>query len=220
METKARAITTATVGTEEVAKQLATFHAEIEPLEYAECIRSNLEKVKEAQRLATEVTFWDDSLPALTPLLKKLTDRAKEAHEGLVVADFEKRFNAEYSTLTEKDMSAFGVTLAKKGTEASVTVLPQIGGKEIEGVLSEGEQRVHALALFFAEPETCPQSVLILDDPVSSFDYNYISNYCFRLRDFTLAHPTCQIIVLTHNWEFLVQVQTVLNACALNGQLD
>jgi len=60
------------------------------------------------------------------------------------------RLNAEYKTLAEKDMATFGVMLARKGTEAAVTVLPQIGGKEIEGVLSEGEQRVHALALFFA----------------------------------------------------------------------
>jgi recombinational DNA repair ATPase RecF len=51
-------------------------------------------------------------------------------------------------------MDAFGVTLARRGSDASVTVLPQIGGKEIESVLSEGEQRVHALALFFAELET------------------------------------------------------------------
>ncbi len=81
-------------------------------------------------------------------------------------------------------MAAFGVKLARKGADAAVTVLPQVGGKGIEGVLSEGEQRLHALALFFAELETCPQSVLVFDDPISSFDYNYIANYCARLRDF------------------------------------
>jgi len=43
---------------------------------------------------------------------------------------------------------------------------------------------------------------LVFDDPISSFDYSYIANYCGRLRDFTQNHPTRQIIVLTHNWEF------------------
>ena len=73
-----------------------------------------------------------------------------------------------------------------------MTVLPQVGGRGIEGVLSEGEQRIHALALFFAELETCLQSVLVFDDPISSFDYNYIANYCARLRDFAVKHPARQ----------------------------
>ncbi|MDO8706319.1 MAG: AAA family ATPase [Sulfuricaulis sp.] len=170
--------------------------------------------------MAAEAAFWDSMLPAFTPLLKKITDAAKKAHEELVVTDFEKRLNAEYITLTEKDMAAFGVTLARKGSDALVTVLPQIGGKEIEGVLSEGEQRVHALALFFAELETCPQSVLVFDDPISSFDYNYIANYCARLRDFALKHPGHQTIVLTHNWEFFVQLQTTLNSGGLDPHVS
>ena len=60
----------------------------------------------------------------------------------------------------------------------------------------------------------------MFDDPVSSFDYNYITNYCTRLRDFALKHTTRQIIVLTHNWEFFVQLQTTLNGSGLNGQLS
>lgn len=218
LEVKAIAIEIADKGREELVRQLGRLRAEIEELEYARCVRDRLEKLKEAELMAAESAFWDENLPAFTPLLKKITDTAKKAHEELIVADFEKRLDAEYITLTEKNMAAFGVTLARKGTEAAVTVLPQIGGKEIEGVLSEGEQRVHALALFFAELETCPQSVLVFDDPVSSFDYNYVSNYCTRLRNFTQAHPSSQIIVLTHSWEFFVRLQTMLNASHLDGQ--
>lgn len=220
LETKNNAIDAAAKGREELVKQLANLRGEIEPLEYAQAIADRLDKLKEAQWLVSNATFWSSNLPTFTPLLKKITDKAKEAHEELVVVDFEARLNAEYKTLAEKDMAAFGVMLARKGTDAAVTVLPQIGGKEIEGVLSEGEQRVHALALFFAELETCPQSVLVFDDPISSFDYNYIANYCTRLRDFTLKYPTRQIIVLTHNWEFFVQLQTTLNGAGLNAQLS
>lgn len=220
MESKKNAIEAAAKGREELIKQLAKLRGEIEPLEYAQAIATQLNKLRGAQWRVDRSKFWSSKLPAFTQVLTKITKKAKDAHEELVVVDFEARLNAEYKALTEKDMSAFGVVLARKGTDAAVTVLPQIGGKEIEGVLSEGEQRVHALALFFAELETCPQSVLVFDDPISSFDYNYIANYCARLRDFTQKHPTRQIIVLTHNWEFFVQLQTTLNQAGFDPHLS
>lgn len=220
IEPKKNAIEAAAKGREELIKQLAKLRGEIEPLEYAQAISVQLNKLRGAQWRVDRSKFWSSKLPAFTQVLTKITKKAKDAHEELVVVDFEARLNAEYKALTEKDMSAFGVVLARKGTEAAVTVLPQVGGKDIEGVLSEGEQRVHALSLFFAELETCLQSVLVFDDPISSFDYNYIANYCARLRDFTHKHPMRQIIVLTHNWEFFVQLQTTLNQAALDAHLS
>ncbi len=220
LESKKNAIEAAEKGRDELIKQLANLRGEIEPMEYAQAIAEQLNKLRGAQWRADRSIFWGTKLPTFTQTLTKITKKAKDAHEELVVIDFEARLNEEYKALTEKDMAAFGVILARKGTDASVTVLPQIGGKDIEGVLSEGEQRVHALALFFAELETCPQSVLVFDDPISSFDYNYIANYCARLRDFSQNHPARQIIVLTHNWEFFVQLQTTLNQAGLDSHLS
>jgi len=219
-DAKKAAIDAAAKGRDELVKQLEKLRAEIEPLEYAQAITVKMEELKGVQRRVVNAAFWNDNLPAFTQVLKRITQKAKNAHEELVVIDFEARLNAEYLALAEKDMTAFGVALARKGADAAVTLLPQIGGKEIEGVLSEGEQRLHALALFFAELETCPQSVLVFDDPISSFDYNYIENYCRRLRDFTLKYPARQIIVLTHNWEFFVQIQTTLNKAHLDAHLS
>jgi energy-coupling factor transporter ATP-binding protein EcfA2 len=220
LESKRTAIEAAAIGREELVKQLAKLRIEIEPLEYAQSIADRLVTLKEAQRMVGEAQFWNDKLPAFTQVLRRITEKAKDAHEELVVADFEERLDAEYIALAEKDMAAFGVMLARKGVDAAVTVLPQVGGRGIDGVLSEGEQRVHALALFFAELETCPQSVLVFDDPISSFDYNYIANYCARLRDFTVKYPARQVIVLTHNWEFFVQLQTTMNQAALEAHLS
>ena len=220
LEAKAKAIEAAANGRDELVGQLAKLCAEIEPLEYAKSIYDRLNQLNEAKRMADHTAFWEDNLPAFTSLLRKITDKAKKAHEDLVVSDFENRLNEEYKLLTEKDMAAFGVTLAKKGAEATMVMLPQVGGKDIEDVLSEGEQRIHALALFFAELETCQQSVVVFDDPISSFDYNYIANYCTRIRDFSIASPQTQIILLTHNWEFFVQIQTTLNKARLDGHLS
>ena len=220
MESKKTAIDSATKGRDELVKQLAKLRAELEPLEYAQAIAEGLDKLREAQQMVTNTQFWNTKLPVFTQVLKRITETAKNAHEDLVVTDFEARLDAEYRALAEKDMAAFGVKLARKGADAVVTVLPQVGGKGIDGVLSEGEQRLHALALFFAELESCPQSVLVFDDPISSFDYNYIANYCARLRDFTVKHLARQIIVLTHNWEFFVQLQTTMNQAALDAYLS
>jgi len=139
---------------------LAKLQAEIEPLEYVQLISERLNTLKKLERLACEAASWDSKLPSFTPLLKKITEAAKGAHEELVVSDSEDRLNNKYEALTEKPMSAFGVRLVRKGSDALVTVLPQIGGEEIDVLFSEGEQRVHALPLFFAELETCPSRFL------------------------------------------------------------
>jgi energy-coupling factor transporter ATP-binding protein EcfA2 len=220
MTEKATALEAARTGEAELRKQLVSVQSEIEDLEYQTSVSDHLQELRDVETLHSEDEYWHSKLPPFTPLLKKITDASKEANEELVVSDFETRLNAEYKALTEKSMTAFGVTLARKGSESSVTVLPQIGGKEIEGVLCEGEQRVHALALFFAELETCPQSVVVFDDPISSFDYNHIANYCIRIRDFAVNHPNHQLVVLTHNWEFFVQLQTTINTAGLNNALS
>lgn len=210
LASKKTAIDAAAKGREELVRQLAILRGEIEPLEYAQAIADRLVKLKMAQQMVADSQFWNNNLPAFTQVLRRITEKAKEAHEELVVADFEARLNAEYIALAEKSMAAFGVVLARRGADAAVTVLPQVGGMGIECVLSEGENRLHALALFFAELETSQHSVVVFDDPVSSFDYNYIENYCIRLRNHVLNHATRQLIVLTHNWEFFTQLQATL----------
>lgn len=204
---------------DDLLKQLADISAECRSLLYAKEILENIDLVKEAHRRTKIVAYWDARLPDFTSVLRKVTTTAKKAHKELVVDDFKTRLNAEYLALAEKDMSAFGVELKDVGGDGAVTVDHHIAGERIEEVLSEGEQRIHALALFFAELETCEQQVIVFDDPVSSFDYNYIGNYCNRLRDFIQAYPNRQIIVLTHNWEFFVQFQTTLNTSRLNQHM-
>ena len=107
--------------------------------------------------------------------------------------------------------------LAQRGTDSSVTMLPQIGGQDIGDVLSEGEQTIHALALFFAELETCSHCVLVFDDPIASFDYNYSENFSNRLARFCKSYPHRQVIILTHSWECFVQTQLALKRADLGA---
>lgn len=212
---KQKTIATATKDRNALVEELRLLRVEVLRLEYAKLISSKLPVLKELKNKADWKVFYDQVIPSLTPLTRKLTEAAKGAYKELVIADFNTRLEAEYLALTDQPMSSFGVTLKPIGSDATVTLLPQIGGNEIRTILSEGEQRIHALALFFAELETCKHSVIVFDDPVSSFDYNYIENYCIRLRDYILAHRTVQVIVLTHSWEFFVQLQLKMNGAGL-----
>jgi energy-coupling factor transporter ATP-binding protein EcfA2 len=72
-------------------------------------------------------------------------------------------------------------------------------------VLSEGEQRVVALAGFLAEvglgQHACP---IVLDDPVSSLDHRYRAAIAARL---ILESQKRQVLVFTHDIAFLLDLQ-------------
>lgn len=220
LASKQKAIETSNNGRDAVLDNLKTLKEQIKPLAYQDSLLKKIDKLQMTQQMIINAKLFDESLSGFTSLLAKITNASKTAYENLVISDFEARLNQEYINLTEKDMNSFGVALKRSGSDASVTVKPQVGGNGIDHVLSEGEQRMHSLALFFAELECSCCPVLVFDDPISSFDYNYIENYCIRIRDFALVHPICQIIVLTHNWEFFVQLQNKLNSGGLNSKLS
>lgn len=204
---------------DELLQQLSEVSIECQKLLYAKEIAENISLVKQAYQRSINSDYWILNLPKFASVLRKITSTAKEAHKDLVVEDFKARLNQEYLALAEREMSSFGVELKDVGGDGAVTVDHHVAGQKIELVLSEGEQRIHALALFFAELETCGQQVIVFDDPISSFDFNYIGNYSNRLRDLIQTHPERQIIVLTHNWEFFVQIQMTINKAGLGNYM-
>lgn len=217
---KEKAVHLAQTGRQELLKTKTTVSSEVIQLQVEKLANQEFELLSQAVLLKKTIDYWKFNIPKLTPILKKITDSEKDAYEDLVVSDFQTKFENEYKGLAEKNSSWFGISLSKKGTTSGVSVVAKIGGKDLGLVLSEGEQRLHSLALFFAELETCQQDVIVFDDPITSFDYNYITNFCIRLRNFIVSHPLKQIIVLTHNWEFFVNLQTVLNQHNLNNNLS
>ncbi|MCK4818220.1 AAA family ATPase, partial [bacterium] len=113
-----------------------------------------------------------------------------------------------------------GIRLKSEGADQLVNVTPQIGNSSIHRVLSEGEQKVHALALFMSEALVGRFDVLVLDDPVTSFDYNYSIEFAKRLRDYVRDNPSKQVIVFTHNWDFFANFQDKMNKSGLNNNLS
>lgn len=155
-----------------------------------------------------------------TSLYRKLTLKGKEAHADLVLGTFENKLDAEYISMSGMNLSQLGVKLATKGSDQEITITPNIGSAPVHRVLSEGEQKIHSLAVFMAEAMAHPYQMLVFDDPVTSFDYNYVSNFCERIRDFIRSQPNTQMVVLTHNWDFFVNLQTTLNRSGFNNSLS
>lgn len=74
-------------------------------------------------------------------------------------------------------------------------------GSTVNGVLSEGEQRVAAIAGFFADlTESGDQSTLVFDDPVSSLDQEFRVKVAQRLLQ---ESESRQVLVFTHDFTFV-----------------
>jgi hypothetical protein len=135
----------------------------------------------------------------LTGVLRSLTDAAKDAGEELLNKDFGRRFEEEC-----KRLRAPNVTLNFPGRQGQVTRRKLVASYKPNEVLSEGEQKVLALADFLAEVTCVPaSSPVVFDDPITSMDYRRIHEVCDRIIALAADH---QIIVFTHNIWFAAEL--------------
>ncbi len=82
----------------------------------------------------------------------------------------------------------------------------EINDSNITKVFSESDKRALALSLFWAKmdfltPEEKHNAIIVLDDPVTSFDDNRILMSITRIKD--TLRDVCQIIVMTHYSHFI-----------------
>jgi recombinational DNA repair ATPase RecF len=133
-------------------------------------------------------------------LLRSLTETSKVASEQLLNRDFERHFADEC-----KALRAPSVTLQFPGRQGQVTRKKAVASGEHRpsDVLSEGEQKVIALADFLAEASLKPPAPVIFDDPINSLDYKRMPEVVDRIV--TLS-DTRQVIVFTHNIWFTTEL--------------
>jgi energy-coupling factor transporter ATP-binding protein EcfA2 len=126
---------------------------------------------------------------------KQLTIQSKLASEDLVNKNFEGLFVDECARLR-----APGVALTFQGRSGQAQRKKVVATYKPSSVLSEGEQKVLAIADFLAESrmrET--KAPLVFDDPVTSLDYRRLDEVASRIQQLAETH---QVIVLTHNIMF------------------
>ncbi|MFF1945137.1 AAA family ATPase [Rhodococcus qingshengii] len=126
---------------------------------------------------------------------KQLTVQSKLASEDLVNKNFESLFAEECSRLRAPQVS-----LHFQGRSGQAQRKKVVASYKPSSVLSEGEQKVLALADFLAESRMRGMKApLVFDDPVTSLDYRRLNEVAARIQSLAETH---QVIVLTHNIMF------------------
>ena len=97
------------------------------------------------------------------------------------------------------------MTLQFPGRQGQVTRKKAVASGEHRpsDVLSEGEQKVIALADFLAEASLKPPAPVIFDDPINSLDYKRMAEVVDRIAALS---DTRQVIVFTHNIWFTTEL--------------
>jgi len=137
----------------------------------------------------------------------RITLKSKELAGEIITDEYIRRFNEELMQLTGNSISVkLAQQKAGKGKTPYKVVLCDAKGEGLspQDILSEGENRVVSLAAFFAEAagreEKCP---LIVDDPISSLDYDYEQKVIDKLIDIAKQR---QVIVFTHRISMAVGI--------------
>ncbi|MGP5244556.1 AAA family ATPase [Corynebacterium variabile] len=149
-------------------------------------IETQVKNAKEADRLKL-------LKQPLSKLVKRVTALAKTASDQMINKSFDALFLEECAELRAPDLKLQFVGREGKAQRRKV----MSGRHKPSKVLSEGEQKVLALADFLAEARlsgiTAP---VIFDDPVSSLDHRRVNEVAQRIAQ--LAEKS-QVIVLTHD---------------------
>lgn len=138
---------------------------------------------------------------------------ARTASQTLVTENLKTKFQEELDALGLKKLS---VDLTDAGTSRgqSFMQLKLFNNNSVSDVLSEGEQKGVALALFIAERRMqLSQNPIILDDPVNSLDHFITAKLVERL-----SRLGNQIIIFSHNLLLLTSLVNLrgIHECGVN----
>jgi len=174
---------------------------QIKPLKQRELLVDNRVLVREHLSLrgaAAKLTVFRDFL---TEAKRQESVLATQFSGQMTMRGFLKALDREYDYLAFQKPRRFALDC--RTSAGSTKRVYRIGDKRFRDILSEGEQKQHALADFFAQVEVEGYAgVLILDDPVNSLDELNTERVARRLVDLS-QRPGNQVIVFTHNVFFL-----------------
>ena len=180
-------------------KELVELEAAAELTKSWPVIEAHVQKAKEADRLILLAR-------PMPTLLRTVTGLAKTASDQMINESFDTLFIEECAALRAPSLEVEFV--GRQGRAQRRKVLT--GKHKPSKVLSEGEQKVLAIADFLAEARlagiTAP---VIFDDPVSSLDHRRNAEVAQRVA--SLAETT-QVIVFTHDILFATTLLGLMEA--------
>lgn len=141
----------------------------------------------------------------LAQLARAVTELSKQASDELINQSFDKLFLEECEALRAPNLKIQFV-----GREGAARRRKVLGGSRHRPskVLSEGEQKVLAMADFLAEARLADITApVIFDDPVSSLDHRRINEVAERIANLSKVN---QVIVFTHDIFFATTLLGIL----------
>ncbi len=147
---------------------------------------------------------------------KVTAQEALDAHRSAVFGPYQAainkylvRFNAGFTVEQVQAQNAAGTPSCSYQLRINAHPVPLAGtkGARFKNTLSAGDRSTLALAFFFASLERDPgkaNKVVVLDDPVSSFDEHRTLATIQEIR--ALAQQVRQVIVLSHSKPFLARI--------------
>ena len=163
-------------------------------------LRDLMPDIRDHVQAAQWAAHCERELQAFQRIKRSLTETAKQASDKVLNRRFQDRFQEECESL-----HAPSVALNFPGREGQIRrrklLTPEHGLGEI---LSEGEQKVIALADFLAEAALIPDgSPIVLDDPVTSLDHKRLRHVVDRIFEISQHR---QVVVFTHDIWFAAEL--------------
>lgn len=168
----------------------------------AEFYPSYIENIKEIKSLEDECSAFEKSI-------KVKEDEIKRLKENLITHHIPtQQINKDLEQFLGRDDIQLTATDTKEGYKITLN-------KEIARDLSEGEKTALAIVYFLTkineEGFDLKNSVVIIDDPVSSLDSNSIFQAFSFIKE--SIKEAGQIFILTHHFDFFRQVKNWFSYC-------
>ena len=158
--------------------------------------------LQEIDRLKKTSTYDDWISQTKT---RAVTIKADSISESVITDEYVARFNNELKKLGAEQIKVeINKTSAVKGVVKHALKLKGVSGVKPNEVLSEGENRIIALAAFLADVTGGNnQNPFVFDDPISSLDQTYEEKTVERLIELSTQR---QVIIFTHRLSLLGQL--------------
>ena len=161
-------------------------------------------KIEEFVCKAKWVARLNDVSSQFTRLIRSLTDCAKQANKQFVDNNFDTLFAEECKALRAPELTVRHIGRTGRAQRRRRLT----GDHNPSAVLSEGEQKVLAMADFLAETRlsgvTAP---VVFDDPVSSLDHRRVEEVAERVAALS---ETAQVIVFSHDIFFTTTLLQII----------
>jgi len=180
--------------------ELGNLKEKYETLKNKKAIFDNKDKLLNYKRLKKLKEILEDKLSDI-PSLRQITSSLKSSFtREASLKEFKEYLISEYKKFDFLPPKVWNI--APSTRENVSRRVYNIGDKRLVDVFSEGEQKIHALADFFATNQLDKyKGIFIFDDPVNSLDQDNIVAVANRIID--LVSEGNQVIIFTHNIYFL-----------------